>query len=255
MKRWMLVWVIGLGCGLGAQGQVGFPASFVPKPEALEALVSDGSVRVEVVLNSVAVFDPVGVRASKGLILYPGGFVDFRSYAPLARAVAAKGYRVVVVKPPLDLAILGTWWVNPIVRFYGDIERWAVGGHSLGGVAAAQVAGGGGRPQKLRGVVLLGSYPSRQGNLAGSGLSVISIFGSEDGLTTPADVARSLSLLPRSVVLVPVAGANHTQFGSYWDGAGEPEAFVQPGDNPALILPETQTQAIADVIGVFMMSL
>lgn len=252
MKCW--VWIAGwvLAGAVTSSAQIAFPPSYAPRPEALAALVSDDQVRVELIRDVVAVFHPASGRPTKGLILYPGGLVDYRAYAPLARSVAANGYRVVLVKPPLDLAILGTWLVNPIIGFYGDISTWAVGGHSLGGVAAAQV-GQRNVNRTLRGVVLLASFPSRSSSLARSGRSVVSIFGTEDGLTEPGDIYRTLNLLPGNAVLVPVVGANHTQFGSYWDG--EDENFLQPGDRPATILPETQIQSVADVISAFMRSL
>ncbi len=43
----------------------------------------------------------------KGFILYPGGLVDPRAYAPLMQAIAAEGYLAIIVSMPLDLAVLG----------------------------------------------------------------------------------------------------------------------------------------------------
>ena len=53
-----------------------------PMPEALEALQSNGLVMVET--EPWLVFQPEGREPTTGLILYPGGRVDARAYAPAA---------------------------------------------------------------------------------------------------------------------------------------------------------------------------
>jgi len=44
-------------------------------------------------------------QAESGFIMYPGGRVDARSYAPAAHSIAAHGFLVVIVPMPLNLAI------------------------------------------------------------------------------------------------------------------------------------------------------
>lgn len=51
-----------------------------PMPAALTALQSNGAVQVEI--KPWFIFKPVGQEPSTGLIIYPGGKVDPRSYAP-----------------------------------------------------------------------------------------------------------------------------------------------------------------------------
>ncbi|RME52832.1 MAG: alpha/beta hydrolase, partial [Caldilineae bacterium] len=63
-----------------------------PMPEALAALESDALVAVQT--DPWLTFMPVGQQPATGLILYPGGRVDPRSYAPPARQIAAEGYLV-----------------------------------------------------------------------------------------------------------------------------------------------------------------
>lgn len=74
-----------------------------PMPEALRALTDDDTVRVTT--HPYLVFEPLTVSPSLGVILYPGGRVDPRSYAPLARQIAAEGYLVVIPPMPLNLAV------------------------------------------------------------------------------------------------------------------------------------------------------
>lgn len=88
--------------------------------------------------------------------MYPEHKVEIESYAPLARKIAESGYEVVIVKMPLNLAILGTNKAQKVMDSYNNIEHWVIGGHSLGGVAASNFA----RDNKLiEGVVFLASYP------------------------------------------------------------------------------------------------
>ena len=44
------------------------------------------------------IFEPAAVQPETGFILYPGGRVDYRAYAPQAHAIAAQGYLVVIVR-------------------------------------------------------------------------------------------------------------------------------------------------------------
>lgn len=221
------------------------PDSYPPLPDALAALESDAAVRVKRI-SYAYVFSPADRRPTKGLILYPGGLVDFRSYAPMARAIAARGHLVALVEVPLDIAFLGYNRAGPIIDAFRGIRSWAVGGHSLGGVAACTYAKEAG--DRVRGVVLWASYPSSADNLRRSGLRALSVYGTQDGLTDAGDIDKSRRLLPRSTAYVPIAGANHTQFGYYGPGAD----FIQPGDNPAMISRTQQTEAIVDATADFL---
>ena len=60
-----------------------------PMPEALDALQSDAIV--EVTTDPWLSFLPTQNPQNTGLIYYPGGRVDPRSYAPMARAIAGAG--------------------------------------------------------------------------------------------------------------------------------------------------------------------
>jgi len=55
--------------------------------------------------NEWYVYTPAGGSPDTGLIIYPGGRVDPRSYAPLAHDIASRGYMTVIVPMPLNLAV------------------------------------------------------------------------------------------------------------------------------------------------------
>jgi predicted esterase len=200
-------------------------------PEAYAALTSSPSVTVT--MDHWAVFQPVAMNISTGLIVYPGGRVDFRSYAPLARAIATEGYLVIITKMPLNLAIFGINTANDVINSYPQINKWVIGGHSLGGTMAAQFTYE--NPSNIRGLFLWAAYPASGTDLSNHTLLVTTIHGSNDGLVSSAEIDDSLKLLPPSTVRVEIEGGNHAQFGWYGD---------QDGDNPAKITREQQQTQI-----------
>jgi len=201
-----------------------------PMPQALLALHSDSTVKVEE--RPWLTFTPVGVEPRTGLILYPGGRVDPRSYAPEARAIAESGYLVVIVPMPFNLAVFGVNRANYVIAAHPEIAHWAIGGHSLGGAMAANYVFNNAQP--VQGLDLWAAYPAGNNSLAGRhNLRVVSISATNDGLATPQKIAASRPLLPSDTRWVAIEGGNHAQFG--WYGP-------QPGDGTATISRESQQQ-------------
>jgi hypothetical protein len=198
-----------------------------PQPEALAALQS--SDEVTVTTNKWLVFTPVNVTPERGLIFYPGGFVDPQAYAPQAHDIAAAGYQVVIVPMPLNLAVLGSERAGEVVAAFPNIKGWAIGGHSLGAAMAAQFLAT--NSEAVSGLVLWAGYPPTGVNLSTRGGPAISVYGTEDGLVSTTDLENSGQRLPADTTFVAIAGGNHAQFG--WYGP-------QEGDLPATISPEEQ---------------
>jgi hypothetical protein len=198
-----------------------------PMPDALAALQS--SSKVNTTTSKWLTFRPAGVQPSTGFILYPGGRVDYRAYAPAAQAIAEEGYLVVIVRMPLNLAVFNPQAALGVIAAHPEIKHWAVGGHSLGGSMAANFVYT--HPGAVEGLVLWASYPAASNDLSRSDVRVLSISGMLDGLSTPVKIAASRPLLPAVTTWVPIEGGNHAQFG--WYGA-------QAGDDPATISREEQ---------------
>ena len=206
-----------------------------PAPEFQQAIQSDSQVTVE--SGRWLAFHPVGSEPQSGLIYYPGGRVDYRSYAPYARALAEAGYLVVIPRMPLNLAVFAPDVAAEIMAAYPEIEHWVLAGHSLGGVMAARYAYQ--HPDQVDGLVLLAAYPADNNDLSQSRLPVVSLYGTNDGLADPGKIETSKKLLPANTRFVPIPGGNHSQLG--WYG-------LQPGDNPASISHQAQQDLVVDSI-------
>lgn len=213
-----------------------------PMPEALAALASDAEVEVET--GRWLLFRPTGRTPRTGLILYPGGFVDPRAYAPTARAIAAEGYRVVIVPMPLNLAILGANRAADVVAAYPEVERWVIGGHSLGGAMAARYVYR--SPQAMQGLALWAAYPASGDDLSTRALAVASIYGTLDGLATLDKIDASRPLLPPDTRWTAIEGGNHAQFGWYGSQSGDLPATLSRADQQAQIARATW-QLLEDV--------
>ena len=186
---------------------------------------NNGDVSVTSTDHSV-VLSPASGGSDTGLVYIPGAKVDPYAYMyKLSGVVEEAGVTVVITKPALNLAFFDT---HPLADYTADapgIEHWYVGGHSLGGVRACQLAD----DPAVDGLVLFGSYCAN--DLADSELRVLSIAASNDGLSTEAKIRDAAPRLPASADFTVIDGANHAQFGDYG---------TQPGDNAATI---TTTEA------------
>jgi hypothetical protein len=204
-----------------------------PMPEAYDSLNSDSEVAVST--DRWLVFEPINSSKNIGFIVYPGGRVDYRSYAPIAHAIASEGFLTIIAPMPLNLAVFGVNTANDIINSYSQISSWAIGGHSLGGTMAAQFSYE--NPSKIAGLILWAAYPTSGNNLSKNSLLVTTIYGTRDGIVTSSQIQDSLKLLPPTTIRVEIAGENHAQFGWYGD---------QPGDNAAEITREKQQSQIAN---------
>ncbi|MBL8089182.1 MAG: alpha/beta hydrolase [Anaerolineales bacterium] len=196
------------------------PASDV----ALQALNSDSQTFVTIE-NGWATFYPANNQQSEtGFIFYPGGKVDYRAYAPLMNMIADEGYFVVVMPVPLNLAMFDINVAARIQAEYPEIKNWFVGGHSLGGVAAASY--GGSHPD-IKGVVLWASN-SADDSLKINNMPTLLVYGTQDGLFPLEMVEDARALLPEDTIYVAIDGGNHAQFGSYGLQAGDYTATISP---------------------------
>lgn len=176
------------------------------------------------------VMTPTGAANGVGVVFIPGAKVDPYAYMATFRQVVASGTTVVITKPTLNLAFFDT---RPMATFEShapEVRTWAVGGHSLGGVRACQLAD----DPAVAGLLLLGSYCAN--DLSDSSVVVLSVSGSRDGLSTPAKVAAAAHRLPeQGRTTVEIQGANHADFGYYGPQPGDGTATISRAEAQAAI--------------------
>jgi pimeloyl-ACP methyl ester carboxylesterase len=200
-----------------------------PAPEALAALESDSAVTVTT--GDFITFKPVEVEPVTGFIFYPGGRVDYRSYAAPLREIAAQGYLVVLVPVSLNLAFFDVNAAEPVLAAYPEIQHWVVGGHSLGGVASALFAKE--QPQ-MEGIIFWASYPADD-SLRNSDLKMLSIYGTND-MAGMGKFDETRPLLVPDTQYVIIEGGNHAQFGDYGPQPGDKTATISRADQQAQVV-------------------
>ncbi|MBN1858110.1 alpha/beta fold hydrolase [Candidatus Bipolaricaulota bacterium] len=188
------------------------------------------------------VLEPEGEPVA-GFVFYPGGLVDPAAYAPLMQRVSDGGVLAVIVPMPLDLAVFDIRRADEVIAAYPEVERWAIGGHSLGGAMACEYVAA--HPEVFDGLVLLASYPAESTDLSATDVQTVLIYGTEDGVS--GDVFEdSVARLPADTVLVEISGGNHAQFGDYGP---------QEGDGTASVSRDQQQRLSAESILVLLGSL
>ncbi|WP_137791628.1 alpha/beta fold hydrolase [Bacillus sp. E(2018)] len=180
-------------------------------------------------------FKPSGIDKEVGIVLYPGAKVEPEAYSYLGKSLSEAGYTVGIPKFNFNLAMLETNKAEEWIKRNSSIQKWFIGGHSLGGVSAATFAHE--NPDLIKGVILLASFPAGGDDFSNKDTPILSIYAGKDGLTTRDKIEQTKHLLSRKTVTFEIKGGNHAQFGMY----GE-----QKGDNPANISAKTQQDLIAD---------
>ncbi len=205
-------------------------------PQAMAALQTDDMVAVTDTPTTIELRPVVLASPAAGLVFSPGALVDARAYADLLRSVAEAGYLVIILKVPFGVAIAQIGQSAGPIADHPEIATWAVGGHSLGGVAASSFAAD--NPDSVSGLLLWASYPN--GDLSAmTSLQVESIFGSNDPLATPADIEASMANLPPDATFTEIDGGIHAYFADYGEQAGDGQAGVDRETASAQIVSAT----------------
>ena len=171
-----------------------------------------------------------------GLIFYPGGKVQYESYAPLLRACAEEGIACAAVKMPGNLAVLNPNAADGIREQFPFIRNWYIGGHSLGGAMAAAYAAD--HKDSLSGVILLAAYSTKDI----SQLPALCIYGTEDGVMNRENYEKNRGNLESGFVEIIISGGCHACFGDYGP---------QEGDGVPTISPQQQWEITAKEIADF----
>lgn len=197
---------------------------------------SDDMVSVEE-KQSAVYFIPDEIKA--GFIFYPGGKVQAEAYSPLMERCAKEGILCILEKMPFNLAVFKPNAADGAKEEFPDVKNWYIGGHSLGGVMAAKYVFN--HADQYNGLILLASYSTS--DISNTGLEVLSVYGSEDGVLNMDSYKENKKNLPNNLNEQVINGGCHAYFGSYGK---------QRGDNEPKITNEEQIDITAKIIGEFM---
>lgn len=204
--------------------------------ERIEAFMSDGVDWSEDKDGNMVVKPEI---AEVGFIFYPGGKVEHTAYLPLMQACAEKGMLCVIVEMPFNLAVFDINAADGIREQYPEIDRWYIGGHSLGGsMAAAYLEDNVGI---FDGLILLGSYSTA--DLSETGLDILSVYGSEDKVLNREKYDENKDNLPKDFEEIVIVGGCHAYFGMYGEQDGDGSATVTNEEQIAVT-----AAAISDLI-------
>lgn len=170
-----------------------------------------------------------------GFVFYPGGKVEHTAYVPLMRALAERGVLCILIEMPFNLAIFDTGAAKGVKDSFDFIDDWYIGGHSLGGSAAAMYAAE--NPDEFYGLILLAAYSSV--DLRDTGMDLLSIYGSEDKVLSLEKYDEYKSNLPDGFTEEIIDGGCHAYFGMYG---------IQEGDGIPRITSEKQIELTAGII-------
>jgi hypothetical protein len=199
-----------------------------PTQTALDALATNSAMTVTDTSLYIRFQSPL-LSVQKGLVIHPGGCVDPRAYANIARRIAANGYRVLIMKTPSELIVAGVVpsMVGTAIASQTGVTKWALGGHSVGGVAAAQWIFSNPTNTAVKGLALWASYVNPSKPLSNrADIKGLSIAGNNDCVLPPATVAQFNYAAPPSTVFQVMAGANHSQWGDYGAQSGDCAATI-----------------------------
>ena len=183
----------------------------------VEAYLPSGAL-VELDDGSLAL---IPQNARVGFIFYPGAKVEHKAYLPLMSLLYERGIACVIAKMPANFAIFAPNKADKLFNELPTLERWYIGGHSLGGSMACSYASK--NADKLAGVILLASYSTE--DLSDTDLDIISIYGSLDKVLNMENYQENRTNLG-DVAEHIIDGGNHAYFGAYGEQRGDGEAQV-----------------------------
>jgi pimeloyl-ACP methyl ester carboxylesterase len=141
------------------------------------------------------------------------------------------------------MALLAPERAGDVIDYFPEIDTWAVGGHSMGGIAACEYAHD--NAASINSVVLWASRPTEENRLDQTSLDVLSIYATNDGIYSAEVIEESRAHLPENTVWVEIEGGNHYQFGWYQDDHA-------PVDGEAQISRQEQMQQIVSATVAFL---
>lgn len=216
----------------------GYTADYYKPTENCLTYLNDSSYTSVKEENKYITFIPKNSTSiDNGVIFYPGGKVDYRSYAHLLRDLSDKGVASILVKMPFNLAVLNKNAANNKQTLIPSVTNWYISGHSLGGSMACSYLKK--HSEEYKGIIMLASYSTT--DLSSTNLKTLSLTASNDKVLSWTKYESNKSKLP-NLTEYKIEGGIHSYFGDYGH---------QDGDGEATISVDVQTKQVVDNIVKF----
>ena len=178
--------------------------------------------------------------SSVGVIYYPGGLVHPHAYASFAKALSMETkHSVFVTKPLFHLAITQIDLADQVINQHPEIITWIIGGHSLGGTAAAFYSIN--RVESVSGLFFLASYTTAEADFSMTDIPVISIIASEDLVLNESTYDAHQQYLPANHLEITIEGGNHSQFADYGLQRGDGTPLISANQQEAMVVQSLST--------------
>jgi len=222
----------------------------IPKvmPEALVYAASSSFSNYVHVTGKYYAFIPTSASSNKtGVIYHVGAYVDARAYFPSMRALADKGFVVVIPVFPLNYVLANMNLAFDVINDFPYVKRWVSAGHSLGVVGAGYV--GFQNSSLFVGMLFHDSGPRTNVSTFPGPIAIAYGADANTGARLPPSSLLYLfyfanNKLPKTTQFYPIEGGNHYQFGWYNDQGGIP---------PATISRQVETSLIVESAFLFML--
>jgi hypothetical protein len=195
-----------------------FSFSRVLDSAAKEALIGNEFVQVNEEKDYL-VFEPTVDPENVGLIFYPQSNVEKEAYSVAGMEFAEEGFTIFILESGA-----GFEESNTIIEGNSQIGIWVIGGHGEGGNMAAEFVESHSdlvEDGVVKGLLLWGSDAATvdltdfttDNDLE---LQVLSVYGSEDTITTVSEIRNLRSLLPDDTTsYVYIAGGNNSNYANF----------------------------------------
>lgn len=181
-------------------------------------------------------FVPKEDDTGKGFLFYPGGKVEYKSYAPFLRGLSDQGITSVLLKMPFNLAVFDVNAADNKQSLFPEIKQWYIGGHSLGGAMASDYLFS--HSDKYKGLILFGSYSTKDLSSFDQ-LSTLSVLAQNDKVLNKEKYEMNRKNLP-NLTEITIEGGIHSYFGDYG---------IQSGDGvPSISFDEQNQKMVSSVV-------
>jgi len=195
------------------------------EPEMYDYRVVDEAVISQVVEDGSSItYIPVGSYTTN-IVFIPGGKVVPEAYTYLATELANEGYKVTVIKPLLNLAILSP---NQAAKYLEADKVNVVIGHSLGGVVASMVTE---KNDEVDMLIMMGSY-----NIKPITSAKTLTIRAEHDINLDTDAYNEAMTTVTYLTEEYIEDGNHAYFGYYGEQRGDGTATISNKEQQDLVV-------------------